>query len=117
MKINEDVKEKCTETEKNKGFIFCYLVVVVEIYKTNIKWNHKSPFHSLCQYGKYILVERKRLDRYTDRLQLLGDTLRGEPFHYARHILRMHSQKYKQPASSAVSNNQSKQAKQHLHAG
>lgn len=29
----------------------------------------------------------------------------------------MHSHKYKQPASLAVSNNQSKQAKQYLYAG
>lgn len=59
----------------------------------------------------YILVGRQQLDRYTDRLQLLEkrlDTLQVEPFHYAGYILRTCSQKYKQPAVPAVSNNQDK---------
>lgn len=51
------------------------------------------------------------MDRYTDRLQLLEkrlDTLQVKPFHYARYILRTCSQKYKQPAIPAVSNNHGK---------
>lgn len=46
---NKDVKEKCTETEENKGFIFCYQGVVVEIYKTNINRDHQSPSQSFRQ--------------------------------------------------------------------
>lgn len=56
-KCDKDVKDKCTETEKQ--------VVAVENSKTNI--SHSHPFIP-STISKYIFVGRQQLDRYTDRL-------------------------------------------------
>lgn len=113
---NKDVQEKCTETKASSSVIKALWWRFIKQTSTGITSHPLIPF-----LGKYILVERgKKQDRYTDRLQLLErrlDTLQGEPFHYPRHILRTCSQKYKQPASLAVSNNQHKCAKKPLYAG
>ena len=118
-KSNKDMREKQTE-EKQKASSPVIKSLWWRFLKQTSVWNLPA-IPSFLYISKYIPADRKRSDRYTDRPQLLQrrlDTLRGEPFHYARHIVRTWRPEIQTTLpSSAVSNSRGKRAKQHLHAG